>query len=75
MEINNGFNNALTGIRRGMEGLDRNAAEVASASAGEGGDVVAPLVESRSNALQVEANTRVLRTLDEVLGTLIDEKA
>ena len=75
MEINNGFSNAVAGIRRGMEGLDRNSAEVAAASNGDGADIVEPLVENKINKLQVEANVHVVRTLDEMLGTLIDEKA
>jgi hypothetical protein len=75
MQINNGFAIAVTGVRRGMESLDRNSAEIASASKGQGGDITAPLVDSKINQLQVEANVSVIRTLDEVLGTLLDEKA
>ena len=75
MEINNAMNTAVNGIRQGMNGLDRNAAEVAHASKGEGGDVAAPLVESKLNQLQVEANVNMLKTLDETLGYLLDVKA
>ncbi len=75
MEIKDGFTNAISGIRRGMDGLDRNAAEIASASKGDGADIAESLVDSKINQLQVEANTNVIRTLDEVLGTLFDEKA
>ncbi len=70
-----GMNSSLAGIQRGMEGLNRNAAEIAQASTGEGGDVLQPLVESKVNKLQVEVNTKMLKTQDEVLGTLFDEKA
>ena len=75
MEINNGFANAATGIRRGLDGLDRDAAEIASASKGDGADIAEPLVDSKINKLQVEANASVIRTLDDVLGTLFDDKA
>lgn len=75
MKIENGFANAIAGIRRGMDGLDRNAAEIASASKGEGADIATPLVDSKINKLQVEANASVISTLDEVLGTLLDEQA
>lgn len=75
MEIKDGFTNAISAIRRGMDGLERNAAEIASASKGDGADITESLVDSKINQLQVEANTNVIRTLDEVLGTLFDEKA
>ena len=56
-------------------GLDRDAAEIASASKGDGADIAEPLVDSKINTLQVEANASVIRTLDDVLGTLFDDKA
>ena len=75
MEINKGFASAVAGIRRGMEGLDRNASEIASATTGEGANVAGALVDSKINKLQVEANVNVIRTMDDVLGTLFDDKA
>lgn len=75
MEINNGFANAVAGIRRGLDGLDRDAAEIASASKGDGTNITEPLVDSKINKLQVDANASVIRTLDDVLGTLFDDEA
>lgn len=75
MNIDSAWNSALTGIRRGMEGLDRNAADVAGASKGDGKDIAAPLVESKQNKLQVQANVAMVKTLDETIGSLLDEKA
>lgn len=75
MDINNAQGTALSGIRRGLDGLQRNASEVARASTGSGEDVSAPLVESRVNQLQVEANVTMLKTLDETVGSLLDVKA
>jgi hypothetical protein len=75
MEINNAMGSAVNGIRRGLQGLERNAVEVAGAAKGEGSDIAAPLVDSRVNKLQVEANVSMIKTLDETLGTLLDEKA
>lgn len=75
MEINNGFANAVAGLRRGMDGLDRDAAEIASASKGDDANITTSLVDSKINKLQVEANASVIRTLDDVLGSLFDDKA
>ena len=67
--------NSTAGIQRGLDGLERNAQQVASASTGSGEDVSRPLVESRLHKLQVEANVDVLRTQDEMIGSLLDEMA
>ncbi|MBE0509966.1 MAG: hypothetical protein K0A95_08315 [Chromatiales bacterium] len=75
MQVNNAFNTAIQGINRGMDGLNRNAASIAQASTGEGGDVVQPLVESKINKLQVEANVRMLQAQDQMIGSLLDEMA
>jgi hypothetical protein len=75
MEISSAFNSAVTGIQRGLDGLDRNTDKIAKSSNGQGGDVVEPLVESRINQLQVEANTKMVKTLDETIGSLLDEMA
>lgn len=75
MVINNAMNTAVNGIRQGLNGLDRNTAEVARASKGDQGDVATPLVESKLNKLQVEANVSMVKTLDETLGSLLDIKA
>ena len=69
------LNNALTGIQRGMSGLERNAASIAQAATGQGDDIVQPLVESKLNKLQVESNVKVLKTQDDMLGSLLDEMA
>ncbi|MGE0080226.1 MAG: hypothetical protein AB7U81_02900 [Thiohalomonadaceae bacterium] len=67
---------ALQGVRRGIEGLDRSAAAVARAAGSEGqASVVKPLVAAMSHRLQVQASASVLRTVDQTLGTLLDEKA
>lgn len=76
MEIKSAMGNAVLGIRRGMEGLERNAAQVASAEQMRGeASPLEPLVDSLSNQRQVEASVKVLRAVDEALGSLFDEKA
>lgn len=76
MKITSAFSSALQGIRRGLEGLDRNAAQIASAEQMRGESSPAqPLVESKVNRLQVEASAKALRTVDEAIGSLFDDKA
>lgn len=78
MEVNAAYNNGLLGIQRGMQGLDRNAAEIAGAAGDQSGptqDVVDPLVESKSHQAQAEASAKVVQTADETLGTILDEMA
>ncbi|MEW6646055.1 MAG: hypothetical protein AB1450_02515 [Pseudomonadota bacterium] len=76
MKITSAFNSALQGIRRGMEGLDRNAAQIASAEQLQGeASPTEPLVESKVNRLQVEASAKAMRAIDEAIGSLFDDKA
>lgn len=76
MKISSLFGNAVLGIRRGMEGLDRNAAELASAKQMQGeASPVQPLIDSKLNRLQVEASAQAVRTIDRAIGSLFDEKA
>ena len=75
MEITSAYSHAVNGIKRGMDGLDRNADEIAKASKGDGADVVEPLVESRINKLQAEASAKMVKTIDDTIGSLLDEMA
>jgi hypothetical protein len=78
MPITPASGQALTGIQRGLEGLQRNAAEIAGGGRmdGEGQRSVSePLVEQIRNAAQVEASVKVLQTENDMLGSLLDVKA
>ncbi|MCW8917738.1 MAG: hypothetical protein OQL08_02860 [Gammaproteobacteria bacterium] len=75
MEVKTAFGSAISGMQRGMQGLERNADEIARASTGEGRDIAQPLVESHINQLQVEASARMASTLDDTIGSLLDEMA
>lgn len=76
MKITAALGSALQGIRRGMEGLDRNTAQIASAEQMRGeSSPLQPLVESKVNRLQVEASAKAMRTIDEAIGSLFDDKA
>jgi hypothetical protein len=73
--IPSAFQSAQSGIRRGLAGIDRDAQAVANGAAGDVGDVVGALVDSLQQRLLVEASARMLSTVDQTLGTLVDVKA
>ena len=78
MPITPASGHALNGIQRGMEGLQRSAVEIASADRMNGEDVrsvAEPLVEQIQHATQVEASVKVLKTENDMLGSLLDVKA
>ncbi|MEJ2345232.1 MAG: hypothetical protein P8076_03805 [Gammaproteobacteria bacterium] len=69
---------ALLGIQRGLEGVNKNASQIASAKqmdAENPADEAKPLVEMLENRNQVEASAKVLKTVSDTIGTLIDTKA
>jgi len=75
MSIIQPLNSAATGIIRGLEGIKRNAAEIASADQMNGTankDLTTPLVEIKHHQFQVEAAAKMVKTTDEMIGSLID---
>jgi len=72
-------NEALQGIQRGIEGLRKNASEIASADqlnrAGKDTDLEGSLIDLQQNKVQVQASAKTVSAADEVLGTLIDTMA
>lgn len=70
---------AVQGIQRGLDGMRKNAAEIASADqlnqAGQETDLAGALVNLQQNKVQVQASAKVVSTLDEVIGSLIDTRA
>ncbi len=79
MAINSATNSALQGIQRGVQGIRRNASNIASAQnlSGQGPtkDITRSLVEMHENKLYTMANVSTLKTMDQVIGTLLDIKA
>jgi hypothetical protein len=75
MHINSAVGSALYGIRKGLTGLDENAAKIASAdtfNSPSTSDLARPLVKIQNNRLQVETSVKTLKTVDETIGSLID---
>lgn len=68
---------AELGIKRGLEGIERNAQTVANASVepAKTEDVTNALVDSLQQRNAVTANARMLSAADLTLGTLLNVKA
>lgn len=68
------FQSGLTGIQKGLDGVNRQAAKIASTDAIKGGDVTTPLVNMISDKQQVQASAKVLQTTNDMLGSILDIK-
>jgi hypothetical protein len=72
-------NEAVQGIQRGLDGLRKNASEIASADqlnkAGAESDLIGSLVGLQQSQIQVQASAKVVSAVDNVIGTLIDTVA
>lgn len=70
---------AVLGIQRGLDGMRKDAADIASAdqlnNSGQETDVVESLVSLKQNQVQVQASAKVVSAVDEVLGSIIDTRA
>ncbi len=73
---------ARAGIARGMRGLAADAQTIAHANVDTDSQVTDisnvladALVQSIVDRIQVQASARMMRTVDDTLGTLIDTKA
>lgn len=70
--------NALSGINRGIAGVNQDAAIVASNGLNAGGigdSVTNALLDAQQQLLSIEASAKALSITDQTLGTLIDVKA
>lgn len=64
-----------TAIRRAVAGLDRDAAAVAVGSIENTSALLPALIDSRQQLLYAKAGAKLLETSEQMLGTLIDERA
>jgi len=72
------LNAGMTGIQRGVAMAEKSASTIASAensTSGDPVDVAEPLVNLMMARLQVEASARVVESVSETIGSLIDIKA
>jgi len=71
-------NTALAGIQNGLNKLQKNASEIASASTMDGTNtksLVEAVVDLKANEQQVSASMKVLKVSDELIGTILNIKA
>lgn len=70
---------AIQGIQRGLDGIRKNAAEIASSDqlnqAGQNTSLESSLVGLKQNEVQVQASAKVVSALDQVLGSIINTEA
>ena len=68
---------ALKGIQIGLNGLQKNASQLASKSTMEGKNtqtVVESLIGLKTNTHQVSASAKILKVNDSLIGSLLDIK-
>ena len=68
-------NTALAGIQTGLNGLQKNASQIASKSTMEGKNtqpLVESLVDLKANVQQVSASVKLLEVNDQLIGSLLD---
>ena len=78
MNVGSVMGAGLQGIQRGMEGLQKNAKDIATISSDQGiniGDLAETAVDMNLNELQVKASIAVVKTSSDTLGTLLDMRA
>jgi len=71
------LDNAQMGIQHGLENAGRAVAKIASAKQFNNDnptDLAKAVVELKDAKTQVQASVRVMRTADEILGTMLDVK-
>ena len=71
MEIQNSTANALQGIQNAQNKATEASKEIAQPNS----DKVKPLVDLNQANLETQANSKVLKTTDEMVGSIIDLKA
>lgn len=68
----------ISGVKNGMNTLDRSAEQIAKANVppeqGGPNELYTPLTEQISGKVQVQASAKVIEAASETLGTLIDIK-
>ena len=73
------LNSALLGIQKGLTGMRKHAGDIAGASTSENGlapeNLAQSIVGLKESELQVKASAKVLKTVDETIGSLFDDKA
>ncbi|KZY38144.1 MULTISPECIES: flagellar basal body rod C-terminal domain-containing protein [unclassified Oleiphilus] len=80
MNVNTVLQTGIQGLQQGQEGMQKAATEIVNASTvsnseGSSSSVIEPIVDLKLYERSVEASAQVVKTADEVLGTLLDTLA
>lgn len=80
MNAQNILNTGIQGIQQGIQGAEKAASDIVKAGtvdgpAGSNADIVEPIVDLKLYERSVQASAQVVKTADEVLGTLLDTLA
>ena len=78
MKIGGAFSEAMLGIQRGLSSAREHASQIASAAQFNDDSptsLAEPMLGLKQDKLQVQASTEVLKAVDDMLGSLFDEKA
>ncbi len=80
------FDSGLSSIQRGMNGLKKNASEIANigsnavasnnpAQVPEANNITQPLINMKTNKFQIEMGAKAIQTGSNMIGSLLDIKA
>lgn len=72
------LDSSLTGIRNGLDGIQKTASQIASKEtmqADSPHNLAESMVELKVNENQVSASVQVMKATDDMIGTLLDIKA
>lgn len=76
MTVNSVLSTGVQGVQAGLQRASRAAGDIARFGTTEqDGDLATPIVDLKLSELQVKASAAVIKTADEVVGTLIDIRA
>lgn len=80
MSIGSVLNTGIQGVQTGVRGMEQAAQEIVQAGSsnstnGGSGDFVEPIMDLKLYENSVEASAKVIKTADEMIGTLLDTMA
>ena len=78
MKINGALTHAMTGIQRGLSSAQNHAARIASADQLKNDSpsgLAEPLLGLQQDKWQVQASAQIVRAVDDMIGSLFDDKA
>lgn len=80
MSIGSVLNTGIQGVQTGVRGMEQAAQEIVQAGSSNStnsgaGDFVEPIMDLKLYENSVEASAKVIKTADEMIGTLLDTMA